>query len=340
MIKALLASALLFASLWGQNHPNLYPSLGNKLFDANAKFEAFLNYETLAEKVRSYNADSKSLREQGLSLESKGDITSDERNKYLASLRVLENDYITIIHDLQQMLLDSIRGNDYGTFVRISNSTIADLWQSHTIQRQAIAYYQQNKDKGNIDSLEQLIHNKKLEREAEMVQAQEENGVYISKKPVRKSGTVVDQEHFPVGGRGGLEITGNQTVAQSFTVTRRGRLIALDLIDIKHHRCAPTTSLHTSLVNMQNDRLGPYSYYTRELHPNEISPTTKLYFGHYGPIVKPGERYAIFLKTNAEPGGCTYAWSGDYETYNGGKTFINEIENIRDMKFRTYILMD
>ncbi|AFV97225.1 MULTISPECIES: hypothetical protein [unclassified Sulfuricurvum] len=337
--KFLLLSTLT-TFLLAQNNPTLYSLLGNKLYDANSKFETFVHYEILKDKIFAYSVQSKSLREQGLSLESKGNISANEYNEYLSSLRLLENKYIGIVHLLHQMMLSSIRENDYDTFFKINTSAPSDFLQSYVLESQAIAFYQKNKHRGRIASLERLICDKQLAQQAESLQTHDGKGVYVTKKPIKKYGTQIDQEHTLVGGRGGLEITANQTVAQSFLIAQSGRLIAFDLIDIKHHRCTPTKSLHVSLVTMENGRLGPHSYYTRELHPNEISPTTRLYFGHYGPMVKPGEQYAIYLKSDAEPGGCTYAWSGDYETYHGGKTFINETENIRDMKFRSYVLIN
>lgn len=160
----------------------------------------------------------------------------------------------------------------------------------------------------------------------------------VSKQSIQGNEMFMDAENVPVGGSGGLEITNNQTVAQSFTTTHRGRLLAIDLIDLKIHRCLPKESLYVSLVNIENGQLGVYSFFTRELHPNEVTNTTRLYFGSYGPIVNPGEQYAVFLQTKAN--GCTYAWGGEYETYDGGETFINKIQNKRDMKFRSFIRED
>lgn len=162
--------------------------------------------------------------------------------------------------------------------------------------------------------------------------------IEVPKQSIQSNEMFMDAENIPVGGSGGLEITDNQTVAQSFTITKKGRLIAVDLIDLKIHRCLPKESLYVSLVNIQNDQLGVYSYFTRELHSNEVTNTTRLYFGSYGPIVKPGEQYAVYLQTKAN--GCTYAWGGEYGTYNGGESFINKIQNKRDMKFRSYIRED
>lgn len=160
--------------------------------------------------------------------------------------------------------------------------------------------------------------------------------VKVSQQNIQGNEIFIDAENVPVGGSGGLEITNNQTVAQSFTTTHRGRLLAIDLIDLKIHRCLPKESLSVSLVNIQNGQLGTYSFFTRELHPHEVTNTTRLYFGSYGPIVNPGEQYAVFLQTKAN--GCTYAWGGEYETYNGGETFISKIPNKRDMKFRSFIM--
>lgn len=198
------------------------------------------------------------------------------------------------------------------------------------------------KESLNVDSSPKVQLVKKVETKGEGQEKIELSKGTKREEPQSENflpeGIYIDSENVPVGGSGGLEITNNQTVAQSFTMKHAGKLIAVDLIDLKLHRCTPSASLYVSLVNIHNGKLGEYSYYTRELHPNEISSTTRLNFGHYGPTVYPGDQYAVYLQTNAS--GCTYSWGGEYKTYDGGETFINQIPNFRDMKFRSYIRMD
>jgi hypothetical protein len=151
------------------------------------------------------------------------------------------------------------------------------------------------------------------------------------------TGYELDQENVPIGDSGGLEITSNQTVAQSFTVSKSGKLSRVDIVDIRHHRCPPQKSLYVSLINMSGDALGQNTYYTREVHPHEVNGTISLEFGGYAPTVSKGDKYAIYLTTDAGPDGCTYAWGGGFDTYDGGDTFINGVKNLRDMKFRSYV---
>jgi hypothetical protein len=88
---------------------------------------------------------------------------------------------------------------------------------------------------------------------------------------------------------------------------------------------------------MSGDALGQNTYYTREVHPHEVNGTISLEFGGYAPTVSKGDKYAIYLTTDAGPDGCTYAWGGGFDTYDGGDTFINGVKNLRDMKFRSYV---
>lgn len=250
------------------------------------------------------------------------------------TLRKLAKNYKNIVYSLQKIYLRSINNNDYTNFIKISNSGIDDILKSRNVLNKAKAYYQKNKDKGAVNFFNQLIYQNKFARQS----YQEENDVILKKlHNTKKSSIYLDQENIPIGSRGGLEITKNQSVAQSFSITKDGRLVAMDIIDIKQHRCTPTKSLYVSLVKIEDGKLNAETYYTRELHANEISSTVKLIFGSDAPQVKVGEKYAIYLQTDAEPGGCTYAWGGGIDTYNDGETFINQRPNIRDMKFRTYI---
>lgn len=158
-----------FISLFAQNNPTLYSSFGNKLYDANIQFTQFSNHELLSNNIHSYQLQCDKLRESAFKLESKTNIIDTERNDYLVSLRALEEIYMRIIQKLQHMLLKSIDSNDYDTFQQIANTPISDLWESSTLSRQAITYYQQHKDKGKIPSLEHLIKNQKIEREVVFV---------------------------------------------------------------------------------------------------------------------------------------------------------------------------
>ena len=327
---------LIISCLFGQNNPKVYSQLGDKLFDANRKFMLFQYNQPLSNKIQDYKIKSEHVRQKGFYIKN-----SKEAKEYLLSLRALENDYKQIIRELQKILVDSIRKSDYKQFSVLSRSGLEEIFETTSLKKRAAKFYQQNKHKGTIDYLEKLSYYSQIQKSANSVKPQhreKKQNIIASKN--KKTGRFLDQENMPIGGSGGLEITKNQTVAQSFTIQNNGKLIGLDLVDIKHHRCTPSKSLYVSLVDMNKGSLGPHSYYTRELHSNEITQTVQLYFGSYGPPVKAGEEYAIFLSSDAQPSGCTYAWGGGFETYTGGQTFINGHKNVRDMKFRTYILAD
>jgi len=306
--------------------------LGDKLFDASAKLELLKHDGLMLNKASLYEQSMNKVYEQGRYLESKNSISNSERKSYLASLRKLEKSYQNIIFSLQQTLLDAIKEDNYYTFSLINNSEIDDIYELDHIQIKAIAFYQKHKKNGEIKTLDTLINKRKLDKKAydERVRLSA-----IKQKKDKNKSTI--QENTPIGGRGGLEITENQNVAQSFSITKTGTLVAIEIVDIKHHRCTPTTSLYVSLINMKNGQLGSHTYYTRELHPDEITPTVKLTLGSYAPSVRKGEKYAIYLESSAESSGCTYAWGGGIETYEGGKTYVNKRPGIRDMKFRTYV---
>lgn len=146
----------------------------------------------------------------------------------------------------------------------------------------------------------------------------------------------LDQSNWISGGEGGMEITRNSTVAQSFTVGRTGILERIDVADVAPWRCTPSQSLYISLVNMEGNSLGIKTYKTYEFHPAKVSGIYLSLTG-IGIRVNKGEQYAIILKSDAEPANCTYAWGGGIETYSGGNAFINSQPNLRDMKFRTYV---
>ena len=330
-MKSLKILFFLVNCLFGQDNPKIYALLGDKLFDANSKFMQLQCNQPLSNLIHNYNINSEHIRNQGLHVENP--------KKYLLSLRSLENDYKQIIANLKKKLIKSMENSDYKQFSILAKSGLTDIFGTPSLRKQVVEFYQLHKHIETINYLEKLSFDIRQLEAASLVkkQQQEQRKTTLQTQQVHR---FIDQENIPIGGRGGLEITKNQTVAQSFTIQNSGQLIGMDLVDIRHHRCTPSKSLHVSLIDMDQDSLGPHSYYTREVHSDEITQTIHLNFGRYGPSVKSGEKYAIFLSSDASPGRCTYAWGGGIETYNGGKTFINEHENVRDMKFRTYILAE
>ena len=332
-MKSLKILFFLVSCLFGQDNPKIYASLGDKLFDANTKFMQLQCNQPLSNLIDDYKIKSEHVRNQGFHVEN-----SKEAKEYLLSLRTLENNYQQIIGNLKKKLINSMEKSDYKQFSALARSGLIDIFGTPSLKKQVIEFYQLHKHIETINYLEKLSSDIQLES-ASLVESQDQEQRKTT-QGMKQVHRFVDQENIPIGGRGGLEITKNQTVAQSFTIQNSGQLIGMDLVDIRHHRCTPSKSLYVSLIDMNQDSLGPHSYYTRELHSNEITQTIHLNFGSYGPSVKSGEKYAIFLSSDAAPSGCTYAWGGGIETYNGGKTFINKRENIRDMKFRTYVLAE
>jgi hypothetical protein len=145
-----------------------------------------------------------------------------------------------------------------------------------------------------------------------------------------------DQDSAVPGSRGGMEITANSTVAQTFSVSKNGVLYQIDIIDIKHHRCTPSKSLYISLIDTDGQELGISTIRTWEIHSDKVSNNIVRLTNIEKPV-KSGEQYAIVLESSAEPSGCTYAWGGGIDTYDGGSAFINGAPNSRDMKLRTYV---
>jgi hypothetical protein len=162
-IKIFLLS-ISFITLFGQNNPILYAPFGDKLYDANEQFSVFADHEVLSAQIRSYQVQCDTLRNIGLEMEAKAHITDTERNDYLVSLRGLEENYFRIIRKLQNLCLKSIGSNDYSTFRQIADTSLSDLWLSSSLSDQAIGYYQQHKNKGKIESIEQLIKTRQSER--------------------------------------------------------------------------------------------------------------------------------------------------------------------------------
>jgi hypothetical protein len=180
-IKLLLLS-IIATSLLAQTTPTLYSLLGDKLYDANSKFEAFTDNEALQAKISLYNTDCEVVLQQGLYMEAKQTILLDEQNAYLKSLRSLEKEYVEIIQILQNMVLKSIHNNDYTTFSKLAKSDLSDIWQSYSINYEAKKFYEKNQTKEKLSSLEKWIYPQLLSKKTETTKIIDDPiGIYIAK---------------------------------------------------------------------------------------------------------------------------------------------------------------
>ena len=323
--------------LMAQEYPTIYASLGDKLFKAPMKFQKLQYNDILKRDIKIYIDYEAKVYAQGISLDEDSHTTAKQKQVYLTSLRALSKQYDKIVRLLQSVYLQAMRNNDYERFTAISNAGIDEIFHSKRILHAMQIYYEEHKNLGRIAAVEKILEDAKIPvvytTEIDKEQEKKKHD-HIPNVPL------VDQKNVPFGGAGGLEITKRQSVAQSFTVGRDGILTSVDIIDVSTHRCRPNESLYISLINVKENKPSAMSYYTREVHPDEIhNQQISMHLRHASLHVKKGEQYAIYLSSHAQPSRCTYSWGGGIKTYDGGQTFINGHPNEqRDMKFKTYIL--
>ena len=153
---------------------------------------------------------------------------------------------------------------------------------------------------------------------------------------------------MPSGHMGGLEITANQSVAQSFTVLSDGTLRGAAIVGINHHRCTPAENLRVRLLATLNGFPSSQVFYEEVIPPESIPETRgtiEIDFGPNGWPVGKHEILALELSTTASPSGCTYGWDGDAPgNYTEGMAYIAHtngsgwFENLRDMGFQVFFV--
>ena len=153
--------------------------------------------------------------------------------------------------------------------------------------------------------------------------------------------------YTPSDHMGGLEVTANQSVAQTFTVISEGTLTGAAIVGINHHRCTPVEQLRVRLLATLNGLPSSQVFYENVVPPESVPEkrgTIEISFGPDGWPVGKNEILALELSSIASPGGCTYGWDGDAPgNYSGGQTYIAHkngsgwVENGRDMGFRVFL---
>lgn len=157
------------------------------------------------------------------------------------------------------------------------------------------------------------------------------------------SGALVDQEYDGVDGLGGLEVTGIQSVTQTFTAGLAGTLVGVEIPELKRFQCSETEDLELTIVTtdggVPTDTLLARAVVPPAAVPRHDEPFGPVYFDleYFNVTVEPRDVLGIRL-TTASAGGCTYAWEGEFGGYSGGETFIHGTLPVgRDMAFRTFV---
>ena len=154
----------------------------------------------------------------------------------------------------------------------------------------------------------------------------------------------LDQSYLPTLNNG-LEVTANQTVAQTFTVGRAGTLATVEIARINHHRGTPTQNLEVRIVATDaNGTPNGATLASTVLLPAQVpatSGTLSVDVRSAAIAVVPGMVLGIRLSSLAAPSSQTYAWWGTAPgaTYANGQTWINDNTSLSawDLSFQTFV---
>ena len=152
---------------------------------------------------------------------------------------------------------------------------------------------------------------------------------------------VLDQENS-VGGLGGLVVTSNQTVGQSFTVGLVGTLASFSV------KLADTQAVDTALLtwHIRTSASGSDLASGTLSHGDvpDLLALVSVDVSSFALGVSVGdELFIVLTTTDAGVGTCSpYCWDGGIsdpvDLYAGGQTFVNGSANsIRDMVFQTFV---
>lgn len=161
------------------------------------------------------------------------------------------------------------------------------------------------------------------------------------------SGLGAGPSYAPVNHEGALEITSNQSVAQTFTVDSTGTLAGAEILGINRRNCAGDDGLHVRLIATAQGAPSSLVFYEETLPPESIPKNQDRVQITFGPNGWPVGRYEILvleLSTDAPPEGCSYIWDGDSPgNYPDGETYIAHQDGLgwdltsQDMGFRVFM---
>jgi hypothetical protein len=169
-------------------------------------------------------------------------------------------------------------------------------------------------------------------------------GYQCNKKPVEITyQELLDQHNYITTGAGGLEVTKNQKVAQTFTTGMSGILSRIRIYNVRQHRGIPQYNLNVRILkltkaNSIEQELMAFSFAPVDVpSANDSIKHLELVTEKQNVQTVAGETLGIELSCSCEGGGATYAWDGEFENYSNGTCLINDMPNLRDMAFESYV---
>jgi len=186
MISRVFLLTLFFSfSLFAQSYPTTFAQLGTPLYSSLSPFLKHKESAFLTAELIEYEKSVNSTLQEGLN----ADISKDKASKkaYLKSLRHLQKEYTRVLHQLHLAIEDSIKKDDYKTFIKLTDYPFDGLFQNSSAKNQALRYYEKNRTKCKCLILEKSISDTKLIDETiDMFKAEIINSTYSSTSKINK----------------------------------------------------------------------------------------------------------------------------------------------------------
>lgn len=158
--KGFLLYLLFFSTLYAQEYPKIFASLGTPLYKAAPELSHFTNIKTLEPKIQHYQNSVKKALQDAVLLEKVSDKT--RKIAYLQELRRLQKEYDYIIHLLHRDIQKAIKDDEYHTFIELTSYALPGLLEPHSLRERALKYYKKNRSKRRTALLESFLKEDEL----------------------------------------------------------------------------------------------------------------------------------------------------------------------------------
>ena len=179
-------STVLLAS--PEPYPSIYKEQGTPLFDATAKFEKLVNYDSIKTDIIGYSKEVEQVKKIGY--EAEYSQNNQEIKEYLKSLRKLQKQHDSIIKLVMYKLQDTIKKDNYKEFKDLASFGVDYFKDKDRLKNKILSYYKKNRSKKRIASLDTLIKNDKvtIRHYSQYTSPSNNKNIYV---PVRKKNIIV-----------------------------------------------------------------------------------------------------------------------------------------------------
>lgn len=160
MNRLLLLLLIFYTLLNASEYPETFSTLGTPLYKSVKPISKFVEIKELEDKILTFEQHAGKALSNGFKVDKSKDRA--EIKEYLFELRRLQKSYDYLLHIVHKSIDKAIESNNYELFLKLTRYEFDGLLKNSNLREKSIEFYNANKSKRRIKTLDKKIERKQL----------------------------------------------------------------------------------------------------------------------------------------------------------------------------------